>query len=193
MRALLVALVMMVVFAAPAQADIGGSVPSPGGCDYPATGIFGAAMGEYDYGCQMPVEINGARWTTLFGGGMWQVNANLGVTFMMFTASIGVQFPAGVLRGISYWACPDMSMADQPNPVGAWNKKITPTPCKTLAPMPQLLRDGMPAPPPGAPEPPPPPPQIFPNVAEAPLQPQTGAQTNPTPGNPVAPEPVHSR
>ena len=84
-----------VYFAAPARADIGGSVPSPGGCDYPSVGTFGAAFGEYDYACQFPLEENGSRHTTLYGGGMWQVTASFGVSFMIFNASVSATVPAG--------------------------------------------------------------------------------------------------
>lgn len=132
-----------------AHADVDGSVPSPGSCPYPSTGIFGAAGGEYDYACRFPVEINGSRHTTLFGGGMWQVTATVGVSFFIFNAGLSAQIPAGVLRGISYFACPDLSMAADPNPPGAWKNEIHPGPCKTLAPKPILIRpgDGASAPP----------------------------------------------
>jgi hypothetical protein len=176
-----------------ASADIGGQVPSPGGCDYPAVGTFGAAGGEYDFACQFPVEINGSRHTTLFGGGMWQVTATAGVSFMMFNASIGAQIPAGVLRGISYWACPDFSMAEAPNPPGAWKNEIHPKPCKTLAPRPiPIGADQMPAPPPGAPPIPPPPEPVTPPSSVPPWQPGLSPQvTNPDNPNPdaVTPEP----
>jgi hypothetical protein len=148
--------------AAPAHASIDGSVPSPGGCDYPSVGTFGAAFGEYDYACQFPVEENGSRHTTLFGGGMWIVSGTIGVSFLMFNASVSATAPAGVLRGISYWACPDFSFAEVPNPPGAWKSYLKPKPCKSIAPRPELIRD-MPAPPPGMPAPPAPPqPELAP-------------------------------
>lgn len=187
------------VCAPTARADVGGSVPSPGGCDYPAVGTFGAAFGEYDYACQFPIEINGSRHTTLYGGGMWQVTATAGVSFMMFNASIGAQIPAGVLRGITYWACPDFSMAAAPNPPGAWKNAITPSPCKTIAPRPQVIPDDAPPPPPGIPAPPPPPAPIVAPPPDAPADvppaPTPGAApgvvTNPDNPNPDAtgPEP----
>lgn len=171
------------------RADIGGSVPSPGSCDYPAVGSFGAAGGEYDYVCQFPVEINGSRHTTLFGGGMWQVTATAGVSFLMFNATLGAQIPAGVLRGITYWACPDFSMSAAPNPPGAWKNEIDPAPCKTIAPKPVLIPDDAPQPPPGVPAPPPPPQPVAP-AAPAPApgwQPGLSpAITNPDQPNPQA-------
>lgn len=172
--------------AAPAKADIGGSVPSPGGCDFPSVGTFGAAMGEYDYACQFPIEENGSRHTTLYGGGMWQVTASFGVSFMIFNASISATVPTGVLRGISYWACPDFSFADPPNPPGAWKNYLKPKPCKSIGPKPELLRD-MPTPPPGVPAPPPPPePQIAPPPSGDTPNAATGAVTDPAQGNPAA-------
>lgn len=179
---------LLALTALPAHADIGGQVPSPGGCDYPAVGTFGAAGGEYDYACQFPVEINGSRHTTLYGGGMWQISATAGVTFMMFNASIGVQIPAGVLRGISYWACPDFSMSEAPNPPGAWKNEIHPKPCKTLAPRPvPVASDEMPPPPPGAPPLPDLPEPVAPPLPPAPPPGVTpGAVTNPDNPNPDA-------
>jgi hypothetical protein len=128
------------------------------------------------------VELNGARHTTLFGGGMWMVTGTLGASFLVFNVSVSATSPAGVLRGITYWACPDFSMAEPPNPPGAWKNNITPTKCKTIGPKPELIQD-MPPPPPGAPTPPlPPQPEI------APPQFPTGAPTNPTNPNPDATE-----
>lgn len=144
---LLAALFAWMVFGGIARADLGGSVPGPGGCDYPMTGVSGAAFGEYDYACSGPTEINGSHWLSLYGGGMWQANA--GISIMFINASITT--PVGVLRGITYWACPDLSMAEPPNPPGAWKSYIAPTKCKTIAPKPELLPDGPPQPPPGAP------------------------------------------
>lgn len=186
--AVLLTLLISCLNTARANADIGGSVPSPGGCDYPAVGTFGAAGGEYDYACQFPTEINGARHTTLYGGAMWQVTATAGVAFMIFNASISVGIPAGVLRGITYWACPDFSMADQPNPPGAWKNEIHPRPCKTLAPRPvPVAADQMPTPPPGAPPLRDLPEPVAPPLLPAPTPGVTpGAITNPDNPNPDA-------
>lgn len=148
-----------------AHAGIDGSVPSPGACDYPSTGSFGAAFGEYDFACQFPVEENGSRHTTLFGGGMWIVSGTVGVSVLMFNASVSATSPAGILRGITYWACPDFSMSADPNPPGAWKNYLHPKPCKTIAPRPDLIREA--TPPPGMPTPPPvPEPIVAPQVPE---------------------------
>jgi hypothetical protein len=178
-----------------AKAGIDGSVPSPGGCDYPATGVFGAAFGEYDFACQFPVEENGSRHTTLFGGGMWQVSVTGGVSILMFNVSVSATAPAGVLRGITYWACPDFSMSADPNPPGSWKNYLKPKPCKTIAPRPQLIHDGDATPPLGASQPPPipqpvtapPEPVIPPGQPVAPWQPGLSpAITNPGNPNPQA-------
>lgn len=179
---------VLIFAAAPARASIDGSVPSPGGCDYPSVGTFGAAFGEYDYACQFPVEENGSRHTTLFGGGMWIVSGTIGVSFLIFNASVTATSPAGVLRGISYWACPDFSFAEQPQPPGAWKNYLKPKPCKSIAPRPELIRD-MPAPPPGVPVPPPPP---QPELAPPPSGPgEPGYVYQPPPNNldPTLPNP----
>lgn len=141
---------LLLIITIPAHANVDGSVPSTGSCDYPSTGTFGSGFGEYDYGCQFPVEVNGTRHTTLFGGGMWQVTAGASFSILVVTLSAAVTAPVGVLRGISYWACPDLSMGEQPNPPGAWKNEIHPGKCRTIAPMPVLLRE-QPEPPPGAP------------------------------------------
>jgi hypothetical protein len=175
--AVTLALFVTVTKLAAAHANVDGSVPSTGSCDYPSVGTFGAAFGEYDYGCQFPLEINGTRHTTLFGGGMWQVTA--GVSFNIFVVGVnaGVIAPAGVLRGISYWACPDLSMGEQPNPPGAWKNEIHPGKCKTLAPPPVLMRE-QPEPPPGAPH--------LPRDAAQGVNGQGPAVTDPGQGNPDA-------
>jgi hypothetical protein len=170
-----------------AHADVDGSVPSTGSCPYPAVGTFGAAFGEYDYACQFPLEENGSRHTTLFGGGMWQVSGTIGISFMIFNASVSATSPAGVLRGISYFACPDFSFAEAPNPPGAWKNLLKPKPCKSIGARPELIRD-MPTPPPGLPTPPPPPqPEIAPPPPSGDTpNAATGAVTDPGQGNPDA-------
>lgn len=153
--AVLAAVALCVAAPAVARADVDGAVPSPGNCPYPGVGPFGAAFGEYDFYCAFPTEINGSHWQVLFGGGMWQVTAGVQANIMMVSFNVGVIAPAGVLRGITYFACPDLSMADAPNPPGAWKNEIHPGKCKTIAPRPVLIRDGdEPQPPAGAPRPP---------------------------------------
>jgi hypothetical protein len=118
---------------------------------------------------------------------MWQVTATAGVAFMMFTASLSVGIPVGVLRGITYWACPDFSMSEAPNPPGAWKDEIHPKPCKTLAPRPMPIgADQMPPPPPGAPPLPDVPDPVLPPAPAPGVTP--GAVTNPDNPNPDATE-----
>lgn len=170
----------LIVFACGiARADIGGDVPSPGGCDYPFMGAGGAAFGEYDSFCQGPLEENGSRWTQILAGGMWQVQAGVGVGIGVVNANIGVTTPAGVLRQITYYACPGGEIADWPNPPGAWKAYLVPRKCKPVAPKPVLAPDDPPAPMFG-PAPPPPPPLPPAPIGPAQLPNQT---------NPVAPAP----
>jgi hypothetical protein len=175
LAAVLWPLAVLVILAAPAKADLGGSVPGPGGCDYPMIGGSGASFGEYDYACAGPTEINGSHWESLYGGGMWQANA--GVSILFINASVTT--PVGVLRGITYWACPDLSMSDPPNPPGAWKSYIVPAKCKTVGAKPELLPDGQPAPPPGAPDPP-----VAPPVPGTPGYVVPGNNLDPTLPNP---------
>lgn len=186
MRIILTLLAALILSAPLARADVDGSVPSPGNCAYPGVGPFGASFGEYDFYCAFPTEINGSHWQVLYGGGMWQVQAGLSATFVMVGVSVSATVPAGVLRGITYWACPDLSFAEQPNPPGAWQHKLTPEKCKSIGPMPKLIRDGDPLPPA--------PPQI-PGISQGSgvvgdmVNPTLSpAVTDPTPGNPLLTE-----
>jgi hypothetical protein len=143
-----------------ALADVGGQQISPGNCPYPEVGPFGFDGVAEHYACKGPTEINNsARWC-LFGGVATTITA--GVTIVMFT--VGIQQPVGILEGVCYWACPDGSVAEEPDPVMTWQGSSTSTqpvkphrrPCKTIGPMPQLA-GGQPAgapalPPPGQPD-----------------------------------------
>lgn len=156
-------------------ADIGGSVPSPGGCDYPATGTFGMDFGVYHYSCAFPTEINGSHHQCTYGGAA--AEATGGVSFMFINASITL--PVGVLEGVCYWACPDQTTADQPNPPGAWKDFLVPKKCKTTSPAPVTFW-GPPEPP--ADDPPPDPAHMImppPSTLLAPV-------TDPVRGNPDA-------
>ena len=108
-------------------------------------------VGVYHYICDGPTEINESHWHSQYGGVSWQGTVGLGI--WIFTASISTA--VGVLEGITYWACPDLSVSEPPNPVSAWGQKITPTKCKSIAPAPTMF----------APQPPPPPPGAEPNSA----------------------------
>lgn len=128
----------LIVVAAPAHGDVDGSVPGPGLCSYPGTCTSGAAFGEYDYASAFPTEINGAHWQCLYGGAMYSGNA--GVSIMFVNASI--TSPLGVLRGACWWACPDavLSLAQAPNPPGAWKNYLKPEKCKPIGPAPLPIK-----------------------------------------------------
>lgn len=145
-------LTLLLVLATPpsSKADVGGQVPSPSSCSYPATGAFGLDGIVDHYVCDYPLEINSSRHHCVFGGAAATVGAN--VSLWIFQASISTNI--GVLEGVCYWACPDGSVSAEPNPVGTWQGSsssttpVTRTKCKTIAPNPLA-----PPPPPDA-EPP---------------------------------------
>lgn len=141
--AALVAVAAVLYLNAPAHADIGGHVPGPGGCDYPMVGTEGmegaVVVAVYDAACSGPTEVNGSHWQSFYGGAASEASIGGGISISFLHVEMSVSAPTGVLRGIQYWACPDLSVADQPNPVGAWNQRITPTKCKTVKPKPAFL------------------------------------------------------
>jgi hypothetical protein len=106
-----------------ASADVGGQQISPGQCPYPAVGPFGYDGVAEHYECDFPTEINGSRHRCVFGGAVVTVVA--GVSLLVFNAS--ALEPVGVLEGECYWACPDGSMAEEPNPVMTWQGSSTAT------------------------------------------------------------------
>lgn len=164
MRALLAIFVLTLCLGvAPARADVGGEVPGPGGCDYPMVGSQGMEFSVYHYECHGPTEENGSHWQAFYGGAaaLASVGGGVNISFLSLTASISPT--VGVLEGRQYWACPDLSEAEQPDPVGAWSiRKIGHPKCTTIAPKPAFLNEPPPEPigPPNplAPPPPPPPP-----------------------------------
>lgn len=157
------ALLPLLFLAAPARADVGGEVPGPGGCDYPMIGTQGMEFGVYDYACAGPTEVNGSHWQAFYGGAAAQgtVGIGVGIQIAFFNAGVNASLsaPVGVLRGVQYWACPDLSVAEAPNPIGAWSGHITPTKCKTVSPKPGFL-DAPPPEPIGPPNPLAPPPPL---------------------------------
>jgi hypothetical protein len=175
--ALLWVVAALILFAAPASGDVDGSVPGPGLCSYPGICTSGAAFGEYDYASAFPTEINGSHWQCLYGGAMFSGNA--GVSIMFINASI--TSPLGVLRGACWWACPDaaLSLAQQPNPPGAWKNYMKASKCKPIgvAPLPIKPPVAPPAPASDAPLPS--------KAAPLPILPN---QTNPGASNPFQPE-----
>lgn len=151
-----------------AKSDLGGEVPSPGNCDYPAQGTWGLdGPGVYHWLCVMPVEENGSRHTCITLGAATQLT--IGVSFPIISAS--VQTPTGIIEGLCYYACPDLSPADWPNPPGAWKSYIVPHKCKPIGSPPLIVSAAPPQPvgptPMGAPTPPPP----YTPPATAPLDP----------------------
>lgn len=150
---------------ATAKADVGGQNVSPGQCPYPATGPFGYDGIAEHYACDFPLEINNSRHRCLFGGVVVEMGGGVNVLVFNVQASTYV----GVLEGACYWACPDGSMAEEPNPVMTWqgsNTSTAPvkrTPCKSVGPAPVIRSGPAPqpapapapdaAPPPGGPTP----------------------------------------
>lgn len=179
---LIVTLLLGIVLGAPARADVGGVVPGPGQCAYPGVGVSGMEFGIYHYECTFPVEVNGSRWYCVYGGAA--ATGTFGASLLVFNASI--QLPLGVLEGICYWSCPDLSVAAQPNPPGGWNSRITPTKCKSIDPMPpQVQQVKFPKDPNAPPDPPPglPPPDVPPPVGlTAYIVPQAPTPEPPVPG-----------
>jgi hypothetical protein len=117
------------------HADPGGSVPAPGVCDYPAIGSSGLdGPGVFHYVCDYPTEINGSHHHCQWGGAATLLT--LGASALVFNAAISTQ--TGVVEGVCWWACPDMSVSAPPNPVAAWqnSRAIKPAVCKTVAPNP---------------------------------------------------------
>jgi hypothetical protein len=175
MRKLLVALgvpVAWLLLSCPsAKADIGGQVPGPGLCEYPGVGSSGMIMSSYHYYCDFPTELNGSHWHCEYGGFAMSGVGTVGVNIMMFSASAGVIGNVGGLNGSCSWRCPDMTMAEAPNPPGAWKERIRPANCKPIGPNP----DAQPAEEPALA--PPPEPLIGPTVTD-PVFPNPGATAN---------------
>jgi hypothetical protein len=167
LRLLLIALVIAVTLAVllgqcpKADGDPGGQVPAPGLCEYPGvggSGMAGVLVPGYWYWCDFPTEINGSHWHCELLGAAGQ--AMIGFS-MMFQA--GLSGPVGGIVGSCTWRCPDLSMAESPNPPGAWRDPIRPTRCKTIGPNPDEVPVAVAEPiPPPAPIPPP----ILPAVTD---------------------------
>ncbi len=139
------AVVLMLLFNSPtSKADIGGQIPAPGLCEYPGVGGSGMIMSTYFYWCDFPTEINGSHWHCQEGG--FAITAMGSVSIMMFTAGLSGQ--VGGIIGSCSWRCPDMSMAAQPNPPGAWKDSIITEKCKAVGPNPDEPQpEAAPAPP----------------------------------------------
>lgn len=158
---IVIGLIIALCSAPVAHADIGGQVPGPGTCDYPNVGSQGMEFSVYHYECHGPIEENGSHWQAFYGGAAAEstLGGSLGIAFLTLNASISPT--VGVLEGRQYWACPDLTQAEQPDPVGQWStRKIGHPLCKTIGPKPPFLDQPPPQPigPPNPFAPPPPPP-----------------------------------
>lgn len=181
MRAWLAGLAALVLFAPVASADVGGEVPSPGLCEYPGVGSShsigaGPFTNIYVYYCDFPTEINGSHWHAELAGDMVQSALSAGVSIMFFQAGGSLSGNLGYIGGSTSFRCPDNTLAEAPNPPGAWKNGIHPTPCKTIGPAP---------PPPGVPPPPPEsPPEVgaAQNAVNNPVAPAVTDPVNPNPG-----------
>jgi hypothetical protein len=162
--------------AAAARADVGGTVPAPGLCDYPSVCSSGAAFGEYDYAERWPDEINGSHRQCLLGGAMYSGTG--GVSALFFNVSVTT--PLGVIRGACWYACPDpwLSSAEMPNPPGAWKNYLQPATCKPIGPAPIPINPPPDHPVPAPLVPPAPPPPLGPAVTN-PLAPNPDVTENP--------------
>jgi hypothetical protein len=134
------ALVSGLAAVAPALADV------PNSCGYPATGYYVRADVAIVIGvlfaCDFPQEINGAHLhqeaLTL------DADFNTGANFTSEGGSnnIGGGLTFGGGAWSSSWRCPDQRyLAEQPNPVGAWNKPIVAGRCKAIGVAPSAPSD----------------------------------------------------
>lgn len=132
-----------------AHADAGGQVTGPNSCDYPAVGAWGLDGIANHWFCNMPTEINGSHHECVYAGVGTQLN--LAASVLIFSASITTPF--GVMEGACWWACPDHSMAAEPNPVQTWQGSsqatapVVRSKCKTIAPNPLQPAPPEPGPP----------------------------------------------
>jgi hypothetical protein len=178
-----------------ANADIGGQVPAPGLCEYPGvggSGMIGVLAPAYYYWCDFPTELNGSHWHCEDAGAAGQ--GTIGFS-MMFQA--GLSGPVGGIVGSCTWRCPDLTMAEAPNPPGGWKDAIRPTKCKTIGPNPHEVpapvsepigeQGAVPSVPFGQPQPP----AGTPEAPPAPGMPPTGAPAEilPSVTDPVCPNP----
>lgn len=126
-----------------ARADVGGTVPAPGLCDYPGVGsshMVGAGpfSNVYVYWCDFPTEINGSHWHAELAGDSVQAALSAGITIAFFSAGGSLGGNLGYIGGSTSWRCPDNTLAAPPNPPGAWKNGITPSKCITVGPNPDL-------------------------------------------------------
>lgn len=139
-------LAALTIWAIPvAHADVGGEVPSPGLCDYPFIGhseMIGAGpfTNVFIYVCDGPMEINGSHWHAELAGDVVQAAVQAGISMMFVNASASASGNLGAIGGTTSYRCPDNTLADWPNPPGAWKNWIDHSiRCKSIGPVPPPL------------------------------------------------------
>lgn len=180
-RRLLFILFVIHVFLAPAAiAGPDGTVPSPGLCDYPGVGVSFQVMNVWHYNCDFPTEINGSHWHCELDGVDLQGAVTAGISISMFSLAGTLSGQIGGIFGSCSWRCPDLTLARQPNPPGAWKSYLAPVECKSVGPAPPRAGDE-------AADRAPPPANGPVSAAQGLLAPPPvpPANTNPVPGNPL--------
>lgn len=179
MRIVLALLAVLILGAPLAHADVGGEVPAPGLCEYPFIGASmmigaGPVANVYTYTCDGPTEVNGSHWHAELGGEAVQAAVQAGITMMFFSANVSAAGNLGAIGGSTSWRCPDNTLAEAPNPPGAWKNHLNPTKCKSVGAAP---------PPPGTP-PSEPPAEVgaAQNAINNPVAPAVTDPVNPNPG-----------
>ncbi|TPG33555.1 hypothetical protein [Mycolicibacterium hodleri] len=134
------ALMLGLVAVAPARADV------PTSCGYPATGYYVRADVAIVIGvlfaCDFPREINGAHLhqEALTLDAAFNTGANFTNDGGSNNVGGGLTFGGGAWS--SSWRCPDQRyLAEQPNPVGAWNKPMVAGRCNPIGVAPSAPSD----------------------------------------------------
>lgn len=132
-----------------ARAGPDGAIPAPGLCDYPGIGGSGQITNVYYYTCDFPVEINGSHWHCELGGADLQAAVTAGLSIAFFNLSGTLSGQVGAITGSCSWRCPDNTLADAPNPPGAWKNHLVATKCTTVGAAPPRPGENQPPPPAG--------------------------------------------
>ena len=128
-----------VATAAPAQAD-------PISCGYPATGYYVRAdvaiVTGVLFACDFPREVNGAHLHQEALNLDLNFNTGANITGTGGSNNIGAGLAIGGEAWTGSWRCPDQRyLAEQPNPVGAWNKPIVSSRCTAIGVAPSAPPD----------------------------------------------------
>jgi hypothetical protein len=116
--------------------------------------------GVYSYVCDGPLEINGSHWHCSYAGAAASGTVGVSAGILVFNANASVSATLGDLHGACWFACPDLSQAQYPNPPASWQQGyVKPVSCKKIGPSPMSLAPPPLDAPPGPPNPlaPPPP------------------------------------